>query len=459
MSGAARASRFGARRGSVRFRTTALATVVLGVALLVGALALVGTMRSTLTREVRSAARVRAAEVVAALEAGDRAAALRVIDVEEQLVQVLDEHGVVVDASENLAGEGPVASLAPGESARIRAPIDDDDFLAVAEGAETDDGARTVIVARTVEAVDESTDTVVRLLTYGLPLLLALAAFTTWKVVGRALAPVEEIRREVDEISGRELHRRVPEPGGGDEIARLAATMNAMLDRLEQSQSQQRQFVSDASHELRSPIAIIRQHAEVALAHPDRIAGADLAATVLSENGRVERLVDDLLTLARADEGLLVETRRPVDLDDLVFAEVERVRATTSVRVDTRRVSAGRIAGEPAGLRRVVRNLLDNATRHARTRVEVGLTTLDGEVVLDVADDGPGIPLVDRARIFERFVRLDDARARDAGGSGLGLAIVAEVVAAHGGSVAVSDGPDGGARFVVRLPEGANGGG
>jgi signal transduction histidine kinase len=228
--------------------------------------------------------------------------------------------------------------------------------------------------------------------------------------------------------------------------------MNAMLDRLEAAQAQQRQFVSDASHELRSPIAAIRQHAEVALAHPDRILAPDLAATVLSENRRVERLVDDLLTLARADERLLVVAPRSLDLDDIVFAEVEQRRTATAMVVDAHHVSAGRVTGDTRALRRMVRNLLDNAARHARSRVDVALSTTHDGVVLVVSDDGSGVPFGERSRIFERFVRLDDSRARDGGGTGLGLAIVAEVVAAHRGTVRVADADGGGARFEVVLP-------
>jgi signal transduction histidine kinase len=284
-----------------------------------------------------------------------------------------------------------------------------------------------------------------------LPVLLLVVGGTTWQVAGRALAPVEAMRREVDEISSARLHRRVPLPAGDDEIARLAATMNRMLDRLEQSQVRQRRFVSDASHELRSPVSSIRQHAEVALAHPERTNVDDLAATVLAEELRVERLVDDLLLLARLDEHALPLHHRPVDLDDLVLEEARRLRRTTPVGVDTTGLSAARVVGDAAALRRVLRNVAENAARHCRTRVAFALRQDGRRVVLEVDDDGPGIPLADRQRVFERFVRLDDARARDGGGSGLGLAIVAEVVAAHGGGVAIEKSPLGGARVRITL--------
>jgi len=221
---------------------------------------------------------------------------------------------------------------------------------------------------------------------------------------------------------------------------------------LEEAQRRQRRLVSGASHELRSPVAGVRQHAEVALQHPDRTDGHRFAETVLAQSIRLQRLIDDLLLLARADADGLAVRRRPVDLDDLVLDEVRRLRSTTDLEVDASGVSAGGVEGDAGALARVVRNVVDNAARHAAGRVRLSLAEAGGAVVLAVEDDGPGIPEAERARVFERFVRLDDARARDDGGSGLGLAIVAEVVAAHGGTVAVGDAGLGGARVEVRLP-------
>jgi signal transduction histidine kinase len=447
-----------ARLGTVRVRTTVAAVVVAGLAMAVGGLALVAVLRGALTGELRTAARLRGQDV-AELLAADPAGRgpLAVDEADELLIQVLDERGRVVIASPNAQGMGPVARLRPGQSAEVRipkaAPVEaDGGFLAVATGADTALGPRTVLVARSTEAVAETTAAVGGLLAVGLPLLLAVVAATTWVVVGRALAPVEAIRAEVDAISAAALHRRVQAPAADDEIGRLARTMNRMLGRLEQAQARQRRLVSDASHELRSPVAAIRQHAEVALAHPDRTTTAELAATVLAEDLRLQRLAEDLLLLTRADEHTLALRRRPVDLDDLVFEEARRLRASTGLRVDTSAVSAGRVDGDAAGLRRVLRNLGDNAARHAAGRLALSLAETDGRVLLGVEDDGPGIPEADRERVFERFVRLDDARARDDGGSGLGLAIVAELARAHGGTVTVAPGGLGGARVEVALP-------
>jgi len=211
--------------------------------------------------------------------------------------------------------------------------------------------------------------------------------------------------------------------------------------------------VADASHELRSPIASIREQAEVAAAHPDRTTTRALAEHVAAESRRMQRLVDDLLLLARADDQSLALRQRPVDLDDIVFDGARELRRdATALRVDTTRVSPARVLGDETALARIVGNLAENAARHARTTVAFTLAEHAGAVVLDIDDDGAGVPTADRARVFERFVRLDDARARDDGGSGLGLAIVAQLVTAHGGDVEILDSPLGGARVEIRLP-------
>ncbi|HLM63845.1 MAG TPA: HAMP domain-containing sensor histidine kinase [Acidimicrobiales bacterium] len=446
-----------ARLGTVRVRTTALATIVVGVALAAGAVGLVLALRATLTSEVersvrqqaRAAAEVLESDGMPSLLVGDGA------DDDDVVAQVIDRDGHVVAASPAVEGAPALADPAPGRYATFEMPGEDERFLGVATTADTPEGPRTVLVAGTLEAVDESSTVVVGLLVVGLPALLLVVAATTWRVAGRALAPVEAIRSTVDAVSAADLGRRVPEPATSDEIARLAATMNRMLARLEQAQARQRRFVADAGHELRSPVATIRQHAEVAGRYPDRVVVGDLAETVLAEALRLQRLVDDLLVLARADEHALDLRRRPLDLDDVVLDEARRLRATTEVEVDASAVSAGAVDGDAGALRRVVRNVADNAARHAAGRVTLSLAEHDGTVTLAVEDDGPGIAAADRTRVLERFVRLDDARARDAGGSGLGLAIVAELVAAHGGSVAIGEAALGGARVEVTLPASA----
>lgn len=440
----------GRRLRTVRVRTTAAAVVVVGAAMLLGGSVLLGGLREALTDDVEVATEVRAREIAAAIGTGD-VPALAIGEADEQFIQVLDATGAVVAASKNVEGRPALVRLSPGASTVFEPPIGDDDFVAFAAAAARDGEELTVVFGRSLDGVSESTDAAAGLLSIAGPLLLALVGATTWFVVGRALAPVETIRAEVDEISSSELHRRVPVPGTGDEVARLAGTMNRMLARLEAGQARQRRFVADASHELRSPVASIRQHAEVALAHPDLASLADLAGTVVAEVDRVQRLVDDLLLLARVQERRLDLAARPVDLDDLVFVEASRLRSAATVRVDTRRVSAGRVYGDDAALRRVLRNLGDNAVRHASTTLAFGLADAGGAVELTVDDDGPGIAAAERGRVFDRFVRLDDARSRDEGGAGLGLAIVAELVAAHHGTIEIADSPLGGARFRLRF--------
>ena len=440
---------------TVRVRTTAAAVIFVGVALVTSSVAMVEFLQRSLTADIRDASRLRAEEVAERLveTGGSIAEVIPEINEEEEFVQVVDSDGMVVASSENLGDAGLVAYPEPGDSERVDGlPFEDDDFLAVSAWAPTNDGRLLVVAGRSLDRVSDSADAAVGLLLIGIPVLLVVLGWVIWYVVGRSLLPVEAIRAEVEAISSRELHRRVPAPAGDDEVARLAGTMNQMLDRLEEAQARQRRFVSDASHELRSPIASIRQHVEVALTHPDKTSVEDLAEVVLAEDSRLQHLAEDLLLLAKIDEGILTFDRSAVDLDDIVFAEVSRLRATADLRIDSTQVSAARVVGDGKQLARIVRNLADNAARHAHGTVAVGLREEDGSVVLSVDDDGAGIPAPERSRVFERFVRLDAARDRDSGGSGLGLAIVSEIAAAHDATVEVLDTPLGGTRLEVRFP-------
>jgi signal transduction histidine kinase len=283
----------------------------------------------------------------------------------------------------------------------------------------------------------------------GFPLLLALLAWSTWVLIGRALRPVEAIRADVAEISALDLDRRVTEPPTTDEIGRLARTMNATLDRLQLASEKQRVFVADASHELQSPLTSYRTQLEVALAHPDSTDWPATGRALLAETQGLEQLVRNLLFLARA-ESAPKRTPELLDLDDIVLEEAARLRAATVARVDTTAVSAAPVLGSRDELVRLTRNLLENAVRHAASKVRVELTEETDAVRLVVQDDGPGVPADKQREIFDRFVRLDGARARGDGGTGLGLAIVQTIAAAHGGTVRVES--DGGARFVVCLP-------
>ncbi len=291
------------------------------------------------------------------------------------------------------------------------------------------------------------------------PLLILIAGILIWLGVGFTLAPVEAIRRRVDAIAGRDLSERVPMTGGDDEIARLARTLNAMLDRLEAASKFQQEFVSNASHELRSPLTTLLATVERARHDPDHANWVEVADTVGREGRRLDGLIDDLFWLARSDEHEIEVRRVDVDLDDLLFEEARRVRAMSDLTVDTSLVRPTRVVGDPALLKRMVRNVVDNATRFAQSSLRFDSHVEAGEGVVIVADDGEGLDVAQSARLFERFARSDTARSRRLGGTGLGLAIVSEIVTLHGGSARFVD-TERGATIEMRVRlDGAVGGG
>ena len=429
-----------------------MATLLVTIALVVGAVVLVRAQRASLIDNIDEAIEVRADDLELVLASPEPPPTLVVREQEEALVQIIDDAGVVVSATDNVVGLEPVAE--PGTDAlrtRSDLPIDDEEFRVLTRTIETDQGGFTIIVAGSLEPVQESVGDLRRILILGLPLLLAAMATITWFVVGRALRPVEAIRTEVEGISAASLDRRVPVPATDDEIARLARTMNGMLGRLEDARDRQDRFVADASHELRSPLTSIRSELEIDLEHQDSADWRETHRRVLDDAEDLERLVDDLLFLARNDTGPQGPTER-VDIDDIVLAEGEWRRDTADVDMDLSGLSAGQVDGDPNQLRRLVRNLVDNAVRHADRSVAITLHESEGTTKLVVADDGPGIPAGDRERVFDRFTQLDDARTRGRTGSGLGLAIARDIVERHGGTITVGDSDAGGARFEVRLP-------
>jgi signal transduction histidine kinase len=448
-------------RRSLRIRITALATVVVAVAIGAAAFALVHTVQDRLVNRVRAESEDRIDEVVRQLEAGVAPSSVTASGVGGGLLQVVDERGIVLVGSPPFGGEPPLkfvtGVIGPGASGAIHVEVPagsqastplDVRYQTVA----TAGGPLTVVAASPLSGVEDSINTLKNTLYVGLPFVIALVAVVAWLIVGRSLRPVEAIRAEVEEISGSTIHRRVPETGYGDEVDRLAHTMNAMLDRLEASTRRQRQFVADASHELRSPIAAIRTQLEVALHSPATTPArwSGVATSVLEEEQRLEEVVTDLLLLAAIEEQGVDSSapRVPTDARD-----VARTQATRARRVPVE-VSEGEpvpVAVRRDLLDRILANLIDNAARHACSRVRVGLVPSGGRTVLTVDDDGPGIPEADRQRVFERFARLDDARDRDGGGAGLGLALVKAIVERHDGRVWVEDAPLGGARLLVEL--------
>lgn len=429
-------------------RITAVAASVVALALLVGAVGFWFILRTALYGQLEAGAQQDAAAFAAQREESGPEALPDLDD--DRFWQVIDrDSGSVVAASDAAEGFGALADRDGDAPGLILLDSEEPPFVTAAE---REGGDAIIVVGRSTEDVDSTLGTVGALLAISVPLIAGVVALTTWFAVGRSLAPVERMRRQVEGMSASDLSARVDEPATRDEIGRLAHTMNGMLGRLQESQTAQRRFVSDASHELKSPLASLRQYAEVARAHPDRISAAELSDAVLDEGARLERLVQGMLVLSRADEGGLGIHVADVDLDDLLLAEAERLRAVGAIAVDVTDVHPARVRGDRGLLSQVARNLADNAARHARSRVRLGVVQTPGGAILSVEDDGGGIPAGERDRIFERFVRLDEARARDAGGSGLGLAIVREIVRAHGGEVRVDAGASGGARFSVALP-------
>lgn len=443
--------------GSVRARMTVLATLVAVIAVGISAVALLVVLRHSLERAGDDAAKTRAQDLAALATTGTLPRLLTVPN-DEDVAQVVDASGAVLAGSTGHTGRA-IATFAPEGRApvvRMVRDVPDDneliDFRVWAQRARTPDGPVTVYVGTSLESVNETIATVRRVLLLILPPLLALLAVASWVLVGRALRPVEAIRAEVADISGRALDRRVPVPPRRDEIGRLASTMNEMLDRLQAASERQRKFVADASHELQSPIAALRTQLEVAIAQPATTDWAATSSDLLAESRHMERLVRDLLFLARSDGEEGVRRIEPVDLDDIVLEEATRLRSTAQVRVDASGVSAAPLSGNRDELTRLVRNLLENAEHHAESRVRIRLSAEGREIILMVEDDGPGVPPAERERIFQRFTRLDEARSRNNGGTGLGLAIVKEITERHGGTVCVENAAPG-ARFAVRLPQ------
>jgi len=450
------------RIATVRVRITAIAALGVAAVLVAAGAALVTTQRRVLTEILDESLHEEAAAVVAAIEADRLPATLGPVGDDDAVAQVV-AGGEVVAATANAAGVPPLAGPPAGdgdEAARTigGAPMGEDERFRLvtrrAGGLRGDpDGVAVVNVAAPLDDIEESAALLGRSLAVAVPGVTLVLAALVWWLVGRTLRPVEGMRREAAVIGGADLGHRVPVPPGDDEVARLARTMNAMLDRIEAAVRRQQQFVADASHELRSPLARMRAELEVDLAHPT---GADPAAThrsVLDETMRMQALVDDLLVLARRDAGVpppgLVEV---VDLDEVVADHVRRLRAEARLDVDATGVGAAQVVGDRGRLGRALGNVVDNAARHARSRVAVSLAERDGDAVVTVTDDGPGIPAGRHDEVFERFTRVDGARSAQSGGTGLGLAIARDIVADHGGTIAFDPDHRPGARLEIRLP-------
>jgi signal transduction histidine kinase len=452
------------RRRSLRARVTLASTAGLALALAAAAVLLSGALRLSLIRSLDNSARQGAREVASLQDAHRLPDPVPVVP-GTITVQVLSSNGRIVNVSPDADRLVPLlppavaaANARDGRAVFLNGrPYGLPDTVRVATAATT--GGGTVIAAVAYNQVGESLASLTRALVIGTPLLLALLAGASWLIAGSTLRPVTELRRGAQDVTRTGRPRALPVPEARDEVRNLALTLNDMLSRLGAAQERQRGLVSDTAHELRSPIASIRAQLEVALDHPDGQDWRQTASDVLADTLRLSRLAEDLLALARLDER---DTRRApprrVDLTGLVEEEVSRY---ADARVPVRLAGAGpaAVTGDPGGLHRMLGNLIDNATRYARSQVAVSVSMEGKNARLSVTDDGPGIPAADRERAFGRFTRLEAARSReddDEGGAGLGLAIVRATAQAHGGSAWLEDaGP--GLRAVVLLPAAAGG--
>jgi signal transduction histidine kinase len=449
---AARSSRF-----SVRARVTAGATLVLAAALFAAAFLANGLLQRSLTDDVDASLENQLAHVYRLVVAGQLTAVHVPHNEDLAQLQVIDDTGQVAAATPGLApGTRLDVIEAPPPGGEVRATVDGSRF-----GAKAGDAYRLIAQTfalsppMTVYAVTPFTTATHALsnlrigMAIGLPLVLALAAWLIWRVTGRALAPVDEMRAEVDQIQATDLTRRVSPAGPGSEIDRLGATLNHMLERLQDAADRQRLFAASASHELRSPLSAIRTELEVGLAYPERADWPKIAADAVVEVDRLEALARDLrvLTAARSSSA---RSNEQCDIWAVVTDEIGRRHPERGVRYVTTGTAAFATI-DPTSAAQVVRNLFDNAERHAASVITVALADDNGAVNLTVANDGAPIPVDMRERVFAPFTRLDEARSLDSGGSGLGLAIARTVIAAAGGTLVVMD-DDVGATFRATLP-------
>jgi len=444
------------RRRSLRARVTVVASLAITAAVVLGVLSMyllqMQSVRATIDKQLLTYA----TQIKQSAGGGTWASTLpgSTLDAEAE-AQVLAADGTVLAATRTLAGVPAIYQLAAGSDTPVRLKAADGIVptqIRVTALRTTVGGRSVTIITGTSTDLLRQVDTeFLRHLLLGLPVILLLAAGAVWLVVGRALRPVEKIRRAAGYITSADLSHRVPEPGTRDEIGHLAETMNAMLQRLEDSAHRQRRFVADASHELRSPLAGIRTTLEVGLAHPDRAPWPVIAQRAAEQSIRLEQLLQELMILAKADEQALTGRLEETDVRPLLTDLVRDLPATaTSIQVTL--PPHLQTVGNPRNLTRLFGNVLDNAVRHAATTVKIAGWATGPHIIIEISDDGPGIPDCERERIFDRFVRLDSSRVRTTGSSGLGLALAREIASAHHGDIQAADHPDGGARLIIRLP-------
>jgi heavy metal sensor kinase len=453
------------RHWPIRLRL-ALAFAVAAAAVLV-AIGAVLTLRlgSTLDELVNDGLETRSAELAPRVARGEDVVAGQPVDPGERMIQILDDEGAVVAGTtgfrqQPVASPGVLASLRSGE--RFEADVQGIDGRAriLATRVDTRGGPRLVLVGQSLEDRGETVRGFLVILGVIGPVALVVVSLLGWAVTTAALRPVERMRREAEAISGNEPGRRLSLPPARDEIQRLGATLNDMLDRLETALEHDRAFVASASHELRTPLALLTTELELALRRPR--SEAELAASLraaAAEADRLARLADDLLLLARADRRRLPVHREQLPARGLLERVAERLSGLASAR--ERRVSVDgpeslTLTGDSLLLEQALGNLLENALRHGGGEVRLDAVERYGNTELHVVDGGGGFPEDFLPHAFERFSRADEARSGE--GTGLGLTIAAAIAAAHGGSIHATNRAGGGADVWVSIPVGGTGG-
>ncbi len=424
----------------------------------------------TVTREVAAAG----GRVAVQMERGELAYPLA--GREFRQLQVVDPSGRVVASTPDVRGMPRMANFTPKDSRNSATCVvcggvfpAADCNIVVGQWAHRA-GERWMVYSASPEVPPWVDPRLAGLVGVGAAMLAAAITYLGFRNVRASLKPVNAIRAELDEINGDCPGRRVPVPATDDEIQGMAESVNHTLSRLDtalrQVQAalrQQREFVSNASHDLRTPIAAMRAEVEDGLLAPEETSVPELGSVLLPSLERLQAIVHDLLTLERLDHGMRGEQHR-FDLAEVVAAELRNRRHPTK-RVESALQPGALVLGDRVGLARLLTNLLDNAERHASSTITVSVRHEpggdcgdrrfpQGAAVLEVADDGPGIERDKREMVFDRFTRLDSARSRDAGGAGLGLPIARQIAQTHGGSLTIEDSPVG-ARFVLCLPSAA----
>jgi signal transduction histidine kinase len=430
-------------RVGLRARLTVIATAALAVGLAAGSLLLLHSFATSRLHAIDGASRTVAANVARLAAAGALPPTLPVQA--GQSAQVITATGSVLAVSPGTSRTLPLVPIPVAVKLATGGPQSRDidqvaatgDNRVLVRSVRVGRATQYVVVAESLQEEQATLHSLRRSVSIAAPTLLLLVGATLWLLLGRALGAVSGMGQSAEAITDPVGGIRLPVPDSHDEIHALAVTLNAMLERLAAAAIRERQFVADVAHELRSPLAAMHTQLEVALNHPDEATRAELLAGSLQDTERLADLVDDLLVLAR------LESEPRVSLTTLDVGELLNVTTATPQLV----------RGDGQAIARAINNLVANSNRHAAAQVVVSVDRVDqASIEIRVDDDGPGVAAADRLRIFERFVRLDDARARDDGGSGLGLAIVQATASAHGGNIRVETSDLGGARFVLTLP-------